>query len=169
MTGRAPTFLSFPSTTFLQERRPSGGTAATTTTEVSQAPVEIGRRQKRPEVGGETQFHRCRGNNVPSGWWFQIFLLNFHPWENDPVWRLHIFQMSWNQQLVMNWWNVQLYGCSMFFLALFSIWDMYCTLHTWARSSTWHSEFQLSKPRVAIERQRGGVPDAVMDTPPDGF
>ena len=34
-------------------------------------------------------------------WWFQIFFI-FNPffWGNDPIWRLHIFQMGWfNHQL----------------------------------------------------------------------
>ena len=40
-------------------------------------------------------------------WWFHIYFY-FHPdpWKNDPIWRLHMFQMGWfNHQLVTRWWH----------------------------------------------------------------
>ena len=44
---------------------------------------------------------------IQTGWWFQIFFI-FTPilWGNDPIWRLHIFQMggSTNHQLAKLWW-----------------------------------------------------------------
>ena len=52
------------SATFLQERRPSGGTAATPTTEVSQAPVEIGRATETAGGGGGSNFTGAPGDTM---------------------------------------------------------------------------------------------------------
>ena len=39
-----------------------------------------------------------------SGWWQLKICLLFHPWGDDPIWRLHMFQMVWgtNHQLDLN-------------------------------------------------------------------
>ena len=54
--------------------------------------------------GGGISPHSFETAMYSSRWWFQMFL-EFSPlnnWGNDPIWRLHIFQMGWfNHQLVM--------------------------------------------------------------------